>query len=172
MAKRLTLEESSKSATTDSPSTTSASTIETTNDVDEFIPLPPNGGRVRFEELDAEKMEARFLPESFDCVWISEALSHFPDKALFFRNAARVLRPGKGKLVIADWFKAEGLDGEAIERDIKAIEGTNPGGRFLEADMGYPSDLLTLPRRHAVAPTLHSTGLRFARRSCRTQSPA
>lgn len=68
-------------------------------------------------------MEAHFPPDQFDCVWISEALSHFPDKALFFRNAERVLRAGKGKLVIADWFKAEGLDEDARDRDIKPIEG-------------------------------------------------
>lgn len=98
--------------------------------------LPVGKGHVRFLELDAEKMGDYFLdgtaetaatattttsPGLFDVVWISEALSHFPDKALFFRNAQRVLRPG-GKLVLADWFKAEDLSAKAFDADIKPIE--------------------------------------------------
>lgn len=86
------------------------------------------GGELRFMELDAEKMGEFFTSESnnatFDCIWISEALSHFPDKELFFRNAEMLLNPG-GKLVIADWFKAENLDSKQIEADIKPIEGTS-----------------------------------------------
>ncbi|CAK7234178.1 hypothetical protein SCUCBS95973_008846 [Sporothrix curviconia] len=80
-------------------------------------------GQVRFLELDAEKMGDYFEKDaaSFDVVWISEALSHFPDKALFFRNAHRVLKPG-GKLVLADWFKAQGLDTKTFDADIKPIE--------------------------------------------------
>ncbi len=83
-------------------------------------------GRVRFVELDAEKM-GDFFNESetkmtFDCVWISEAMSHLPDKELFFRNASMLLNAG-GKLVIADWFKAERLTDAQIEADIKPIEG-------------------------------------------------
>ncbi|KAJ9645010.1 hypothetical protein H2204_001472 [Knufia peltigerae] len=87
-----------------------------------FTGIGTRNGRVKYIELDAEKMQDHFSPETFDCVWISEALSHFPDKPLFFRNAARVLKPGKGKLVIADWFKAENLDDKAMEDDIKPIE--------------------------------------------------
>lgn len=83
-------------------------------------------GSVRFVELDAEKMGDFFRePETrmtFDCVWISEAMSHLPDKELFFRNASRLLNDG-GKLVVADWFKAEGLTDAQIEADIKPIEG-------------------------------------------------
>lgn len=80
-------------------------------------------GRVRFIELDAEKMGDFFASDSgaFDVVWISEALSHFPNKQLFFENARRVLKPG-GKLVLADWFKAEGLGDKEFENDIKPIE--------------------------------------------------
>jgi SAM-dependent methyltransferase len=108
---------------------------------------------VRFLELDAEKMGDFFSSSpgrsssrnsssssapgkeevkeeeeagAFDVVWISEALSHFPDKALFFRNAHRLLRGGgRGRLVLADWFKAEGLveGGAEFERDIRPIEG-------------------------------------------------
>ncbi|KAH6840811.1 S-adenosyl-L-methionine-dependent methyltransferase [Chaetomium sp. MPI-CAGE-AT-0009] len=92
-----------------------------------FIAVGEKGGRVRFVELDAEKMGEYFGPGGdggeggFDVVWISEALSHFPNKALFFHNAHKLLRPG-GKLVLADWFKAEGLSESVFDADIKPIE--------------------------------------------------
>lgn len=100
------------------------------------------GGKVRFIELDAEVMGSYFGVEdegrgrggqaeqeavekqekvNFDAVWISEALSHFPDKTGFFQNAFAVLRVG-GRLVLADWFKDEGLDEKIMESDIKPIE--------------------------------------------------
>lgn len=76
---------------------------------------------MKYIELDAETMSSHFPPHSFDVVWISEALSHFPNKPLFFRNASRVLRPG-GKLVIADWFKSTTLTALQASNDIKPIE--------------------------------------------------
>lgn len=80
------------------------------------------GGTVWFVELDAEGMGEYFGEgERFDGVWVSEALSHFPDKGLFFGNAWRVLGPG-GKLVVADWFRGEGLGEGEVERDIRPIE--------------------------------------------------
>ena len=91
-----------------------------------FIGL--GNGSVRFLELDAEKMGDFFnepaTKATFDCVWISEAMSHLPDKELFFRNASMLLKAG-GKLVVADWFKAEGLTDAQLEADIKPIEGEN-----------------------------------------------
>ncbi|CAD6581854.1 MAG: hypothetical protein ASARMPREDX12_000687, partial [Alectoria sarmentosa] len=82
-------------------------------------------GSVRFVELDAEKMGDYFNESesnmSFDCVWISEAMSHLPDKELFFRNVSILLKSG-GKLVVADWFKAEELTEAQMEADIKPIE--------------------------------------------------
>ena len=94
------------------------------NENAEFTQL--GDGRVRFVELDAEKM-GEFINESetkasFDCVWISEAMSHLPDKELFFRNVSLLLNAG-GKLVVADWFKAEDLTDAQVEADIKPIEG-------------------------------------------------
>jgi len=106
--------------------TRAAATKDAVPDDDGFLPLAE--GRVRFVELDAEKMGDYFSTGAgagagpFDAVWISEALSHFPDKALFFANAARLLRPG-GRLVLADWFKAEALSDGAFAADIKPIEG-------------------------------------------------
>lgn len=91
-------------------------------DADGFIKL--GNGKVRFIELDAEKMGEYFAEEEgrFDAVWISEALSHFPNKGLFFSNAQKVLKKG-GKLVLADWFKNEGLGEKEFGADIKPIEG-------------------------------------------------
>jgi len=89
----------------------------------DFAPL--DNGKVRFIELDAEKMGEYFSSPpnnaTFDCVWISEAMSHLPDKELFFRNAYSLLN-AKGVLVVADWFKAEGLTDAQMEADIKPIE--------------------------------------------------
>ncbi|KAK4460847.1 gamma-tocopherol methyltransferase [Cladorrhinum samala] len=84
--------------------------------------IPHGKGEVRFIELDAEKMGEFFKDDKrFDVVWISEALSHFPDKELFFRNAHKVLKSG-GKLVLADWFKDAGLGEKEFDADIKPIE--------------------------------------------------
>ncbi|KAL3420337.1 methyltransferase domain-containing protein [Phlyctema vagabunda] len=92
---------------------------------DGSIKLGDKDGSVRFVELDAEKMGEFFTTglekKDFDCVWISEAMSHLPDKELFFRNAQLLLKQG-GKLVIADWFKDENLNEQQMEADIKPIE--------------------------------------------------
>ena len=92
---------------------------------------PIDDGTVRFVEVDAEKMGDYFNGSNgketgnFDTVWISEALSHFPNKQLFFQNAFKVLQSGVGaKLVLADWFRAEELSEKQFDSDIKPIEGT------------------------------------------------
>jgi tocopherol O-methyltransferase len=99
-------------------------TVADADNEDGFIPL--GKGKVRFIELDAEKMGDYFAADAgtFDAVWISEALSHFPNKSLFFQNAHKVLNEG-GKLVLADWFRAEGLGQKAFDDDIKPIEGVH-----------------------------------------------
>ncbi|KAJ4503983.1 hypothetical protein HRR83_007714 [Exophiala dermatitidis] len=146
IAQRLTREEAAKLTKTETATSETATPSSANTDADAdangFIPLGHRGGKVKYIELDAEKMESVFSESSFDCVWISEALSHFPDKPLFFRNAARVLRskdatsssdsnttetPAKeavsgGKLVIADWFRADNLTDQQIQDDIKPIE--------------------------------------------------
>lgn len=78
---------------------------------------------MRYIQLDAEKMGDHFEPGSFDLVWISEALSHLPNKPLFFRSSSVLLKPS-GRLVIADWLKAPaGEMGErGFEDDIQPIE--------------------------------------------------
>lgn len=111
MARKLTLEASGQPDTT--ISTTRASKL--------------GDGSVQFIELDAEKMGDFFTSPpnkvEFDCVWISEAMSHLPNKELFFQNAFKLLKPG-GKLVVADWFKSESLTEEQWKTDISPIEGS------------------------------------------------
>ncbi|KAJ9114456.1 hypothetical protein QFC20_001600 [Naganishia adeliensis] len=89
------------------------------------INLGSSGGSVEFIPLDAEKMGDFFGGQgklgTFDVVWISEALSHFPNKALFFENAYKLLAPG-GKLVLADWFKGDNLTDKQMQDDIIPIE--------------------------------------------------
>lgn len=113
MATRLTRSEAAK---------VDASLSDQKADSDGFLKI--GKGRVRFVELDAEKMGEVFAAQSksFDIVWICEALSHFPNKALFFENAHKVLKKG-GKLALADWFKAEGLGEKQFLDDVKPIEG-------------------------------------------------
>ncbi|KAI1099002.1 S-adenosyl-L-methionine-dependent methyltransferase [Jackrogersella minutella] len=95
---------------------------------DSYLRYPEKaGGAVRFLELDAEKMLEHFRPavgegQAFDCVWISEALSHLPNKELFFASSFALLRGKGSRLVVADWFKAPGLPPELAEADIKPIE--------------------------------------------------
>jgi len=61
------------------------------------------GDRVAFEQADYTRTP--FPAASFDVVWALESLCHAPDKAAFYREAARLLRPG-GRLVIAEYVRA------------------------------------------------------------------
>lgn len=74
------------------------------------------GVQVRFLEMDGEKLDFEGEDGTFDAVWISEALSHFPHKELFFAHAMRLLKPG-GKWVCVDWFKADNIS-EAHEKGV------------------------------------------------------
>ena len=133
---------------------------------DGFIAVGDRGGKVRFIELDAERMGEYFTSSSssppgsggaeqggFDVVWISEALSHFPNKALFFRNAHQLLRPG-GKLVLADWFKAEGLGEKEFDADVKPIEGLSPSTQVSWNLVDDKADARC--RRHAPPAAVHA----------------
>lgn len=114
MARKLTLEAVDKAGTVTSSPSNSSNAVKL------------GDGSVRFIELDAEKMGDFFTTEpnalKFDAVWISEAMSHLPNKELFFRNAELLLKPG-GKLIVADWFKAEDLTEAQFKADIAPIEG-------------------------------------------------
>ena len=106
---------------------------ESSEDNHDALIVAKKPGKVRFVELDAETMGDWFAAEqtagkadSYDAVWISEALSHFPNKPLFFQNAARMLRAEGGKVVVADWFRDEDLSEEKVKQDIRPIEGRLP----------------------------------------------
>ncbi len=58
--------------------------------------------RLQSISVDGEKLSFPGEDGSFDAVWISEALSHFPRKDRFFAHAVRLLKPG-GKIVVVDW---------------------------------------------------------------------
>ncbi|KAK6524127.1 hypothetical protein TWF694_005789 [Orbilia ellipsospora] len=118
IAKRLSNDEAAKLG--------KESSSEESEKAEGWISLSP--GKVRFIELDAEKMGDYFdgtagKEGNYDAVWISEAMSHLPHKQLFFDNAFKLLKSGGGgKLVVADWFKAENLGEKEMNDDIKPIE--------------------------------------------------
>jgi tocopherol O-methyltransferase len=59
--------------------------------------------KVRF--VQADYTATPFADGSFDVVWAFESLCHAAEKAAFYREAARVLRPG-GRLVVAEYVRA------------------------------------------------------------------
>jgi SAM-dependent methyltransferase len=67
--------------------------------------------KARFVQADYTAMP--FTDGSFDVVWAFESLCHAAEKAAFYREAARVLRPG-GRLVVAEYVRAaRSCDGAA-----------------------------------------------------------
>jgi len=59
--------------------------------------------RVRFEQADYTRTP--FPDGSFDVAWALESICHATDKAAFYNEAARLLRPG-GRLVAAEYIRA------------------------------------------------------------------
>jgi cyclopropane fatty-acyl-phospholipid synthase-like methyltransferase len=72
--------------------------------------------QVSFEVRD---FSATGLPaESFSVVWAIESVCHALDKAAFFQEAYRLLKPG-GRLIMSDFFRAvsfSDVNAEAIYR--------------------------------------------------------
>jgi cyclopropane fatty-acyl-phospholipid synthase-like methyltransferase len=68
---------------------------------------------VHFEQVDYT--HTRFPNGSFDVVWALESLCHAQDKAAFYREAARLLRPG-GRLVVAEYMRTARPFGAPGER--------------------------------------------------------
>eukprot|EP01103_Thecamoeba_quadrilineata_P016629 TRINITY_DN5603_c0_g2_i1.p1 TRINITY_DN5603_c0_g2~~TRINITY_DN5603_c0_g2_i1.p1 ORF type:complete len:282 (+),score=24.61 TRINITY_DN5603_c0_g2_i1:166-1011(+) len=60
---------------------------------------------VVFLTMDAENMAFQNQEDSFDFVWIVEALCHLLNKESFLCQVNKLLKKG-GKLLIADWFRS------------------------------------------------------------------
>ncbi len=69
--------------------------------------------RVSFEQADYAATE--FPAASFDVVWACESLCHAPSKAAFYREAARLLRPG-GRVIVAEYVRTGRPVDDAGER--------------------------------------------------------
>lgn len=60
--------------------------------------------------------QTTFKDESFDVVWACESMCHAEDKAAFYREASRLLKPG-GRLICADYVRTQrplSENGEAL----------------------------------------------------------
>lgn len=86
----------------------------------------PPGAGLRF--IQGDWLENDFADGSFDVVIAVESLAHMADRRRFFREAARVLRPG-GRLVVCAWLEAEkvGRAGRRFLLDPICREGALPG---------------------------------------------
>jgi cyclopropane fatty-acyl-phospholipid synthase-like methyltransferase len=72
------------------------------------VPSPP-------AFLRADYTAPPFRAATFDVVWALESLCHAPDKGAFYREAARVLRPG-GRLVLAEYMLTGEPQGDSAQR--------------------------------------------------------
>lgn len=117
IARRITAEENPPPSHSPTPKRTAAE--DTTPSTTPFQPFSP--GQVRFLHLDADLIAITFTPASFTTVWISECLSHIPNKELFFNSTAQLLQP-HGQLVLADWFKSDTVTPTQQASEIRPIE--------------------------------------------------
>ncbi|MBI4438358.1 methyltransferase domain-containing protein [Candidatus Woesearchaeota archaeon] len=79
----------------------------------EALPLKPV-----FGVTDANSLK---LHQKYDVLWAVEMISHLKNRKAFLTTCAQGLED-KGKLVIADWFKEQGIGREKYKRCIYPIE--------------------------------------------------
>jgi tocopherol O-methyltransferase len=104
---------------------------------------PHHSGRVRYLHLDAEALSQTFPPQTYTHIWVSECLSHLPNKPQFFTDAARLLAPG-GRLVIADWFAA-------ADDNPSSSSSSSPDAAAAAATLRTIEDGMLLPPLHSMA---------------------
>jgi cyclopropane fatty-acyl-phospholipid synthase-like methyltransferase len=123
--------------------------------------LPREGNSLSLVQADASAPP--FRPASFDRVFCLEAMFHFPSRAEFLSQAARLLRPG-GRLVLTDILLARPsargmIDVPRLEQTMRREYGPWPQ-LWISADeiitMAHASGLKLERRLDASAQTLPS----------------
>lgn len=110
----------------------------------------------KFEQKDFTA--TGFANESFNVVWAIESVCHAADKTAFVKEAFRILKKD-GKLIMADFFKKEDLDGKNAQQ-IKqwahgwAVEDFSTKEEF-EKQLQYAgfSEIKIENASHAITPS-------------------
>jgi tocopherol O-methyltransferase len=85
-------------------------------------------GKAHFITLDDTGYTALPFPDGcFDVVSFYDSVCHLPDKAAFFRQAARILKPG-GRLVGSDWLQRAFGEYQTEEQIMKFMQPVNEFG--------------------------------------------
>lgn len=76
-----------------------------------------SGLNTKVKFVPCDYCNTSFPDHHFDAVWCIESMQTASDKALFFKEMFRVLKPG-GKIFIADFFKSGNVD-TATDKDMR-----------------------------------------------------
>ena len=121
--------------------------------------------RTAFVQGDATSLP--FEDASFDHVYAIESAYHATDKARFYAECARVLRPG-GCFVGTDWLHGDGSADEERTRQLEAVRRHHaiPSLIGLDAVRAHLEESGCVPRPSRTSPsaaTCSATGSRWAR---------
>jgi sterol 24-C-methyltransferase len=83
--------------------------------------------------VEGDALELPFPDASFDHVYCIESAYHALDKARYYRECARVLRPG-GFFVGTDWLQGDEGTPEERDRYLAALVRTQATGRLIRRD--------------------------------------